>query len=343
MKNIVANKITNEVLGIKKDEVVIITYDNYSSQEVMDAFMEKIYDVGAKPMLLRFAVFSSPYDEVNDIPQKAFLELLKNTDCWLDIAKFNFSRSDILNKAIKVNDHLRYMCIRNKDIDILYKIYGKLDVESMTELTDKLREMLLKATNVRIANEKGTDVTYEMDKNHLVVADNGNAKTPGIHTDTSTLNVVPKFGSVNGVIVMDSIYAHPYPYGILKQPMKIVVEKGIIVDFEGDKEEIKEVIDWIEKYNDPNMYKLGDTGFGLTPYSSQLTGDMFQDERTWGIVYWGIGDVSPLDAPPKGQMAASHMDGICTSVSVWIDDVQIMENGHFIHDDLKELGAKLNK
>ena len=33
---------------------------------------------------------------------------------------------------------------------------------------------------------------------------------------------------------------------------------------------------------------------------------------------WGIGYVSPFDAPPHGQDAKSHCDGICLNSSVWL-------------------------
>lgn len=62
--------------------------------------------------------------------------------------------------------------------------------------------------------------------------------------------------------------------------------------------------------------------YGFNP-GAILTGNIVEDERVWGATEWGIGYVSPFDAPPCGQDAKSHCDGICLDSSVWLDGVQI--------------------
>ena len=64
---------------------------------------------------------------------------------------------------------------------------------------------------------------------------------------------------------------------------------------------------------------------------------MVEDERVWGCTEWGIGYVSPLDAPPAGQDAASHTDGICLNTSVWLDGEPFMEEGRIVDPELKAL------
>ena len=46
-----------------------------------------------------------------------------------------------------------------------------------------------------------------------------------------------------------------------------------------------------------------------------------------------------FDAPPHGQDAKSHCDGICLNSSVWLDGVQIMDAGKITDPYLKELAA----
>ena len=62
-----------------------------------------------------------------------------------------------------------------------------------------------------------------------------------------------------------------------------------------------------------------------------------EDERVWGATEWGIGYVSDIDAPPCGQDAVSHTDGICLNSSVWLDGVQIMDQGEIVLPELKAL------
>jgi len=79
------------------------------------------------------------------------------------------------------------------------------------------------------------------------------------------------------------------------------------------------------------MFKLAHIAYGLNP-GAKLTGNIVEDERVWGATEWGIGYVSPIDAPPDGQMAKSHCDGICLNSSVWIDEIPFIENGKFVNE-----------
>ena len=59
-----------------------------------------------------------------------------------------------------------------------------------------------------------------------------------------------------------------------------------------------------------------------------------EDERVWGATEWGIGYVSDVDAPPHGQDAVSHSDGICLRSTVWLDDRCILREGVVVDPEL---------
>ena len=72
-----------------------------------------------------------------------------------------------------------------------------------------------------------------------------------------------------------------------------------------------------------------------------MSGYVVKDERLNGGSCWGIGHVSALDMPPAGQPSDTHFDVILEKVSVYLDGVAIMENGEFVHPDLKPIADKL--
>jgi len=84
------------------------------------------------------------------------------------------------------------------------------------------------------------------------------------------------------------------------------------------------------------MFKMAHIAYGFNP-GAILTGNVVEDERVWGCTEWGIGYVSPVDAPPAGQDAASHTDGICLNTSVWLDGKQFLEEGHVVDPELKAI------
>ena len=54
---------------------------------------------------------------------------------------------------------------------------------------------------MRVTTPAGCDISFEIDPGHYTACDCGNATVPGIHMLTGQINVVPRFGSINGVIV----------------------------------------------------------------------------------------------------------------------------------------------
>ena len=166
--------------------------------------------------------------------------------------------------------------------------------------------------------------------------DCGNATVPGIHMLTGQINVVPRFGSINGVIVFDGSVTPPF--GTTPDaPIRLTIENSKIVKIEGGRDAaIFE--EHLKSFEDEGMFKLAHIAYGFNP-GAVLTGNIVEDERVWGSTEWGIGYVSPFDAPPHGQDAKSHCDGICLNSSVWLDGVQIMDEGRITDPYLKELAA----
>ena len=47
---------------------------------------------------------------------------------------------------------------------------------------------------------------------------------------------------------------------------------------------------WMKSFDDPNMFNVAHLCYGLGPYA-QLTGEVCEDERVWGCVEWGFGNI----------------------------------------------------
>ena len=63
---------------------------------------------------------------------------------------------------------------------------------------------------MRVTTPAGCDVSFKIDPAHYTACDCGNATVPGIHMLTGQINVVPQFGSINGVIVFDGSVTPPF-------------------------------------------------------------------------------------------------------------------------------------
>ena len=148
---------------------------------------------------------------------------------------------------------------------------------------------------------------------------------------------VPDFESINGTLVFDGTIAPPC--GFLKEPVFLKVEKGRVVKISSSRQ-ADELRSWLESFNDPNMFRLAHGCYGFNP-GAKLCGNVLEDERIWGNTEWGMGYLSPVDAPPDGIPAKSHMDGICLTSTIWLDGVLLVENGDVVHPELVHIADHL--
>jgi leucyl aminopeptidase (aminopeptidase T) len=223
------------------------------------------------------------------------------------------------------------------DTDMMVRVIGRVDTSLLEEFLVKVAELTRKAKKMRIKTSAGTDLEFENSPNNPVSCDAGRADSPGMHMLAGQIGWAPVFESINGTLVFDGSLEPPC--GLLKEPVVLTVEKGRVVDIRGGNQ-AQQFRRWLEGFNDPNMFRLAHVCYGFNP-GAKLTGNILEDERVWGCTEWGLGYLSAADAPPEGIPAASHCDGICLNSSVWVDDIQILDNGTVVYEKLKRIAEKL--
>ncbi len=336
-----AYKLVSELLGLKPGETVVITADTESDQRVVDVTAGAAYHVGAKPLSVWMVASPFGVGKLTDpvIPVEALSALLANADVWVE---FNFKwllYSTPYENAITRNKKLRHLCLVGMDADMMVRVIERVDLQVLRTFQDVLADMLRSTRRIKITSPAGTDVEFEREPTGSVLNNKGEAFTPGSHMLPGQISIAPVFKTINGVIVFDgSVYP---PLGLLKQPIKLHVKEGVIVEIEGGEDAIA-FDKWLRGFNHPQMLRPAHLSFGINP-GAKLTGNILEDERVWGATEWGIGYVSrrltgsaPIEAP-------SHTDGICLNSSVWLDDVQILDKGKYVEPRLAELARRLGK
>ncbi|AEC51403.1 hypothetical protein PNA2_0486 [Pyrococcus sp. NA2] len=336
-----ARKLVRDILDVQPDEVVGITADTLSSEEVVNATARAVYEAGAKPLVIWIASPSGVGKAADPmLPQKALIGALTNVDVWIE---FNYQwllYSTVFDTVIRENKDLRYICLVGMTPDMMIRTIGRVDIEKLSEFLAEISEITKKGKHVKITTPAGTEVEFENHPERPLLVHSGHVPKGAYEMLPGQISWTPKLETINGTIVFDgSVYP---PIGLLREPIKLEVEKGKIVNIEGGRE-AKEFADWLESFNDPNMYQLAHVSYGFNP-GAKLTGNIVEDERVWGATEWGIGNIGPRLVPdiPGGVSAASHTDGICLNSSVWIDDVQIMDKGNVIYPpELAKLAKEL--
>lgn len=336
-----AKKLVRDILDVKSDEIVGITADTLSHEEVVNATARAIFEKGAKPIVIWTATPEGVGKAADPmLPQKALIGALNNVDVWIE---FNYQwilYSTVFDTVMKENKNIRYICLVGMNPDMMIRTIGKVKIKKLAEFLEKIAEITQKGNHIKVTTPAGTDVEFYNHPQRSLIVHSGHVPKGTYEMLPGQISWTPKLETINGTIVFDgSVYP---PIGLLTEPIKLDIEKGKIVNIEGGKE-AQEFARWLESFDDPNMYQLAHISYGFNP-GAKLTGDIVEDERVWGATEWGIGNVGPRLVPdiPGGIPAASHTDGICLNSSVWIDDVQILDKGVVIYpQELAKLAKEL--
>lgn len=335
-----ADRLIKEMLKVKEGETVVITADTCSNESVVNATAASVFAAGGKPMVITTSTPSGVGKAAdNDLPVEALGAALSHADVWIEYNKQWLLYSTPFEIAFNNNKKIRYINLVEMNPDLMIRNIGNVDMPLLSEFMHKFTDMNIKTKEYKVKTPNGTDLTFETNPNHLVCCDAGDASKPGMNMMPGQINIVPEFDTVQGILVFDGSLVPPFR--LLDEPLKLTIENSTIVKVEGGRQ-ADQFESWLKSFNDPNMFKLAHMAYGVNP-GAKLTGDIVEDERVWGCVEWGIGYVSPIDAPPVGQDAKSHCDGICLNASVWLDGVQVLDNGKFIHPELKPYEDKIFK
>ncbi len=320
-------KYVEEVNPIQPGEQVLIGADTMSDWRVVTGLAQAVYAVGATPTVVWYETRPDSAME----PPAPMAAAMKAANAYISVTSRYLLYSNAWEESI--NAGCRYLSCSGMDADMMVRMIGQVNHTALNKFRAKLTELSLKAQRLHVTAPAGTDVWMDVDPAGFPIAleeipGKGYTKPlPG------QLAVGVALASINGRIVFDGALWPPADIGVLRHPVVLTVEQGEITRVEGDAE--ARIFDrWLSKFNTRAMYKIAHWCYGFNPGITRISGRINEDERVWGSVEFGIG--------PRWLGAPRHTDGIILDASVWADEVQVEDEGRYVHPELmercKELG-----
>ncbi len=335
-----ADILMGDMFALKPGEAVVISADTESDERVVDAAARSAFALGAKPVVIWLPAAKGVGKAADPmLPVDVLAGALCHADAWVEFNNKWLLYSTPFEIAMKKNARLRYLCLVGMDADLMIRVIGRVNKELLAGFLHRVADMTGSAKTMKITTPAGCNLVFEMEPKHKLSCDDGRAQVPGMHMLAGQICFIPKLDSINGTLVFDGSLMPPC--GLLKEPVVMKVERGRITDIDGGSQ-AAEFKAWLESFDDPNMFRLAHGCYGFNP-GAKLTGNILEDERVWGCTEWGMGYLSPIDAPPDGIDAKSHTDGICLNSSVWLDGEIIMERGLVVHPELKAMAEIIMK
>lgn len=190
------------------------------------------------------------------------------------------------NKRIKMG-HMpginQEMMLNSVDVDFM----------GMKLMANKIINSLKNAVQLHITTEEGTDVLLGV-SGRKFVGDIGVAAGEMCNIPCGEVYCAPLENEASGVIVFNASIGD---IGLLKNPLKVFVNKGSITKFESDSSDLVKRITKLTDIDDEAKV-IGELGIGINP-GARITGNMLEDEKALGTAHIAFGNNA--DFPSSGE------------------------------------------
>ncbi|MBI2987933.1 MAG: hypothetical protein HYY45_14310 [Deltaproteobacteria bacterium] len=321
------------------DKVMVMT-DDAMDPLVWQAFMAVINSKGGSPILCMFPKL--PYHCAD--PHPAAIEAAKACNAVAGLTTTCLNSGTPGLRSIRKAGHIPIWLMDENTVEILTEGGGTVswdDIKEMVELHKRIGAIYDRGKKIHLRSEYGTDYTADISgypKDYHFNRANKmpfqrDTKTGGIGGGTwpyGEIHVEPLPGTGNGTVVWDTT-AH-YPSGLWKDPVKVTIKDGRVVDITGGIE-AQQLKAYLERYGDKYTYAVGgEMGLGTNKKCPPRAGIMRSDKKRYGSMHFGIGTGPDRylfsEDPSKTVFSTLRLEGIIARVTVIVDDnIVVCENG----------------
>lgn len=305
----IASKILETCMEVKAGEEFLVVIDEQGSEEIADAAMVAAHLIGALPH--KIVTTTRPSKEE---PSRTLATAMKSVDAGWILVPIHYTWAH--EEALKAG--ARFLDIPGITTDILLKLWD-LDFEEAKNVSETITNIFNEGKTVRITSQAGTDLTVPV---KTAFACHGFVTKPGdVGYAPLLTTLMSPSGHAEGKVVYDGSLR---PVGMIREPISMDVEKGVVTHIEGGKQ-VGKFKEYIKSFNDTNAYKIpAHVCVGLHP-KAELTGSALEDERVLGLINIAIGDNIHL---PGGEIeSTAHIDGTLLKGSLTVDNTIIVEDG----------------
>jgi len=205
----------------------------------------------------------------------------------------------------------------------------RADFARVDRLSQKVVEMVRKASRIRATTAAGTDLTADLNPNYKWL------KTSGIISPEKWGNlpggeIFTTPGEVNGTFVIDGVvgdYLCAKFGNLAGNPLSIRMKGNRLTEAHSENRELESDF-WKYTHTDDNSDRVGEFAIGTNIDLKDVIGEILQDEKYPGV---HIAFGNPYGAHTGADWdSTTHIDVVGRKFNIWVDDEQIMREGKFL-------------
>jgi len=205
----------------------------------------------------------------------------------------------------------------------------RADFARVDRLSQKIVEMVRKASTIHATTAAGTDLTAELNPKYKWL------KTSGIISPEKWGNlpggeIFTTPGEVNGTFVIDGVVGDYLcaKFGNLEEnPLTVRIQGNRLTEAHSENRELESDF-WKYTHTDENSDRVGEFAIGTNIDLKEVIGHILQDEKYPGV---HIAFGNPYGAHTGAEWdSTTHIDVVGRKFNIWVDDQQIMREGKFL-------------
>jgi len=308
-----------KLVNPEKGKPLIVLADTTNDIQLAESLLNAAENAGADAQLI-IKPRSAPGMATK--PGPILSNAFKNAKYIVSICDDGFDASDAIQEAISLNG-TRILITKVDGIEnYILRAILDVDIDTMIENANLCAKLWESTKTCRVTCPNGTDISFNLNPRKSVIGDG--ALTYDGEIDFfpgAQVNIAPLENTINGTIVVDG---SDNVNGLVLNPYKMILKKGVITNIEGDSEGNK-IKEWLEACNQKNIYHLCHFTIGLNPEAG-ISGNLVEDERKVGAVDFGFGYQSSVFGGTVGP-CDYHMDVVISSPSIILDGKEMSGKG----------------
>lgn len=306
---------------VKPDENVVVYCDTRQNPTLVEAFHTACVAVGSDVTVVRTL---HRFPETN--PPPAAVAAMKAADMVFDLSTESWFYAECTPGILATGTRMLLF------VDVLEEnIVSRPPDQEVAARARRAAEMLQAGNEFRVTTPEGADFVCRRG-GRKAGAQKGYVNRPGQHDlyANTTISFAPIETEAEGVLYLNGpqILYPQYTY-MVKEPVRLEVERGRIVHIDDSHEDGRIFKHWIEQFDDPNVYTIAHFGFSVDHRARDISRfDLSVWESLYAgvLVAFGANDSAKLGGATR---AKGHSDSMLLQASFYIDGEPVIVDGEF--------------
>ncbi len=313
----VARRVVADYLGLEAHESFLLVTDEGVPEAVAEAVVAAASALGADPTHARIPVRARSGEE----PPTPVVGAMIAADVCLCIATRSLYHTDAKGQAQAAGTRGCF----NAPASLGAWTAGAMtaDFHEIRHTAIRLADRLRGAREIRVTSPAGTDISVAIGEREPRGWYTGIVRNPGEISafPGGEVSFPPVEGSSQGTIVFERVMTD---LGALARPIRITVEDGLAVAFEGgdDADRLRALVTGVV-----GAMNIAELGIGLNP-AARISDDITESKKRSGTAHFALGD----NAGGYGGTVESplHLDGMVMRATVTIDGADVVRDGEVL-------------